>query len=319
MIWPVSAQAEGPQLVVVTVTYNSLSHLPDFAQSLGRGMGDLRWHVVVADNASSDGTPEAAESMAWPQGGAATVVRTGGNLGYAGGINRALELVPPELPVLVVNPDVRFEEGAVVHLLEALGPDTGIAVPVQLDRDGRPLPTLRREPSVTRAWGEALLGGTRGGGHDRLGEMVTDPARYGEPTTADWATGSVMAISPACRGVVEPWDDRYFLYSEETDFALRARDRGFRLRLVPEARCRHLLGDSHVNPALWALLSVNRVRLFRRRHGALSTAAFRLALAAGSGLRAVTTRRATHRAAFLALVTPASRWPELGRRLSRGT
>ena len=314
-----STPGEGPQLIVVTVTWNSLAHLEEFAQSLGAGMGALRWHLVVADNASTDGTPEAAAALDRPAGGTVEVLRTGRNLGYAGGINAALATVPTDLPLLVTNPDVRYEPGAVERLYAAWEQGRAdIAVPLQVDGEGRALPTLRREPSVRRAWGEAVLGGTRAGRHPAWGEMVTDPTEYEHPATADWASGSALLVGPRCRLAVEPWDDRYFLYSEETDFALRARDAGFVLRLVPEARCRHLLGDSHVSPPLWALLTVNRVRLFRRRHGGVPTAAFRSGLLLGSAVRAVTTRRPTHRAAVRALLEPARRWPERVRRLSDG-
>ncbi|QIM21712.1 hypothetical protein G7075_12210 [Phycicoccus sp. HDW14] len=166
---------------------------------------------------------------------------------------------------------------------------------------------------MARAWGEAVLGGRRAGRSARWGEMVTDPAAYRQPTSADWASGSALLLGPAARRVVEPWDERYFLYSEETDAALRAGDAGLRVRLVPDAVCTHLLGDSHTHPQLWALLSVNRVRLFRRRHGALPTAAFRLGLVVGSGVRLLTTRDATHRAALRWLLTPSARWPRLVR------
>lgn len=316
MICAVSAQAEAPQLVVVTVTWNSLAHLEGFAQSLGAGAGGLRWHLVVADNDSADGTADVAESMAWPAGGTVEVLRTGGNLGYAAAINAALRTVPADLPVLVTNPDVRYDDGAVAALHAAWVAGEGeLLVPVQLDGEGRPLPTLRREPSVGRAWGEAVLGGTRAGRHARWGEMVTDPAPYRVAGEADWATGSSLLVGPRCRAAVGDWDERYFLYSEETDFALRARDLGMPTRLVPGARCRHLLGESHENASLWALLTVNRVRLFRRRHRALPTAAFRAGLVAGTAVRAAATRRATHRAALTALLTPSRRWPEQVRRL----
>ncbi len=301
---------------MVTVTWNSVAHLEAFAQSLGEGLGDLTWQLVVADNASGDGTAEAAEALDWPAGGQVHVLRTGGNLGYAGGINAALRTVPDDLPVLVTNPDVRYEPRAVERLYAAWS-DGGadIAVPLQLDADGRALPSLRRAPSVRRAWGEALLGGARAGRHVRWGEMVTQPGAYDAPVSADWASGSVMLVGPRCRRAVEPWDETYFLYSEETDFALRAGDLGYSLRLVPEARCRHLLGDSHTSPSLWALLMVNRVRLFRRRHGALPTMAFRAALVVGSALRAAT-GRPTHASALRALLEPSRRWPERARRLS---
>jgi GT2 family glycosyltransferase len=204
--------------------------------------------------------------------------------------------------VLVLNPDVRLDPGCGAALLDVLGePGVGIAVPVQRDRDGSLHPTLRREPTVLRALGEAVLGGWRAGRVPVLGEMVTDHDAYAARTRADWATGSVMAVSKACLASVGEWDETFFLYSEETDFALRARERGFQLRLAPGARCEHVRGASHDNPQLWALLTVNRLRLFATRHGALRTLAFRAALLLGEGLRSCG-GALTHRRALVALL-----------------
>lgn len=307
----VAGRDGGVDLAVVTVTWNSTRHLAEFARSLEAGCVGLRWLLVVADNDSADGTADAVEAMTWPASATVRVVRTGGNIGYAAGINAALAHVPDALPVLVSNPDVRFEEGTVGRLLRACGP-SDVVVPLQLDGDGRVLPTLRRAPSARRAWGEALLGGHRAGRHG-WGEMVTDPAAYRTATRADWASGSVLLLGSALRRLVEPWDERYFLYSEETDILLRAAEAGHPVRLVPDATCRHLLGDSHVSPRLWALLTVNRVRLVRRRSGPLATAAFRAGLAVGAATRLVATRQPTHAAALRALLRPSSRWGEVVR------
>lgn len=304
-------------LVVVAVTWNSRDHLPEFVRGLVGGLSaTASWTLVVADNDSADGTAELVASLPAPANGTIRLVRTGANRGYSGGINAALATITDDVPVLIVNPDVRFEPGAVTALLQAVRAGVGIAVPVQVDAAGRPLPTLRREPTLARAWGEALLGGRTAGRWHRWGELVLDPEAYTSQTQADWASGSVLLVSPDCRRAVEPWDERYFLYSEETDFALRARDRGFATVLVPDARCQHLQGQSHTSPRLWQLLTVNRVRLFGIRHGPVRTLGFRAALIVGSGIRSVGRGGATHRAALRALLSPARRWPELIRALS---
>ena len=271
-----------PQLTAVCVTWNSTQHLPGLLESLDAGLAGLRWRLVVVDNGSTDGTPELLHRLA----PSVELVQTGRNLGYAAAINRGLPSATGSEVVLVLNPDVRLGPGCGVALVDALRQTgTGIAVPVQRDPDGSLHATLRREPTVLRALGEALLGGWRADRVPTLGELVTDHDAYAASTRADWATGSVMAVSQACLTAVGNWDETFFLYSEETDFALRARDRGFELRLVPRAACEHLRGASHDNPQLWALLTVNRLRLFAARHGAQRTLLFRAALLLGEGLR----------------------------------
>lgn len=297
---------DGPVAVVV-VTWNSAAVLPGFLEALPAGMAGLDWRLVVADNDSSDDTVAVVREHA-PD---ATVVATGRNGGYAFGVNAALRAAGAWdggcRAVLVCNPDIRMTEGCAATLVAGLGgvlPDgsrAGITVPLLYEADGALVHSLRRESTVTRALGEAVLGNRRAGRFPRWSELVTDPAAYAARTHADWATGALMAVSGDCLADCGPWDESFFLYSEETEYCLRARDLGHRTRLEPGARATHLGGDSRVSPRLWSLLVVNRVRLHRRRHGFAASTAFRGAVLLRELSRAALGRRPA-RAAVRALL-----------------
>ncbi|WP_328414032.1 glycosyltransferase family 2 protein [Micromonospora sp. NBC_00389] len=247
----------------MVVTYNSARFVPDLIASLAPGLRGLTWHLTVADNASSDDTVAVLRNDApW-----ARVVETGRNGGYAAGINAAVAAAAPHDAVLVLNPDIRLAPDCVPELLAVLRRrDAGIVVPRIVRANGDFSPSLRREPTILRALGDALLGANRIGRIGRLGEVITDRRWYAEETSVDWAEGSIMLIDRACWDACGQWDESFFLYSEETEFALRARDRGFAMVLAPRAQARHLEGDSATSPRLWALLTLNRVRLYHRRH-----------------------------------------------------
>ena len=305
-------EASGPPVAVLVVTWNSAGVIPGFLAALPDGMGDLPWRLVVADNDSADDTVAVIRALA-PE---TVIVQTGRNAGYAAGVNAALGAAARwdggYAAALVCNPDIRMRPGCAPALIAALGtplPDgstVGISVPL-LYQDGEdaPLPSLRREPSVSRALGEAVIGNRRAGRFPRLSELVTDPAAYARPTRADWATGALMALSSACLDACGPWDESFFLYSEETEYCLRAGDLGYATQLRPEARAVHLGGESRISPRLWTLLVLNRVRLHGRRHGALSTAAFRAAVLLREASRAAL-GRAPNRAAAAALLSSAA-------------
>ena len=294
--------SNAPTVTLVVVTYNSAPLLRDFFAALpaaNAGVDEVA--VVVADNASSDDTLDVVRRHA-PE---ATVVSLGANKGYSAGINAALEAVPPSRAAYVLNPDIRLGAGSVRTLLDGLDqPRTGITVPRLYDEQGNTAPSLRREPSPLRALAAAVIGGERAGRAGKLGELVYDPARYEVPGVYDWATGAAMMISRRCMDAIGPWDESFFLYSEETEYALRARDAGFLLRYVPEATAVHIGGECHTNPDLWALSNLNRVRLYARRHGRTSTLAFRGALVLNEGIRSASGDRRPHRAAFRALLRP---------------
>ncbi len=285
--------AVGRGVTAAIVTWNSRHVLPELLTSLGSGShgGDAP-HTVVVDNASDDGTL-ALVGRTIPD---AVTVQMGCNAGYAAGINRAIEFARPDDDVLVLNPDVRLEPGMVRLLQQALhDPRVGIAVPRVVDPGGALLRTLRRDPTVARAWGEALLGGRLAGYVPRLGETVTARAAYSSTRDVDWASGAVMMISRRCLDDVGPWDEGFFLFSEETDFAMRCRRRGYAVRFVPQATAIHVGGPRSASRRLRPLLLANKVRLFARHHGRTSILAFWTALLVGELRRAATGRAAAHR------------------------
>lgn len=286
-----------PEVSLVIVTRNSGRHLAGLLRSLPAGCEGVRYEVVVVDNASSDDTLAAVAEHA-PE---ATVVRMGRNAGFAAGINAGVAAMLRTSAILALNADLRMRAGAASALLAGLSrPGAGICAPRLLEPDGAVAHSLRREPTVLRALGESVLGGARAGRVALLGEVVHDDTAYGAAGEAQWATGAALLISRACWNAAGPFDESFFLYSEETDFALRAKDAGYTLRYVPDAVMEHEGGESATSPPLYALMTRNRVRLFARRHGPIRSAAFWSALALGEALR--TPRHPVHRAALAALL-----------------
>ena len=297
---PSARSTSGRYVSSIVVTYNSTEHLPAFFESLEEALLAVPKHeVIVVDNASTDGSLDESRFLL-PD---VKTVRLSENRGYAAGLNAGATYAREGSDFLILNPDIRLSPNSVSALLGRLDNDStvGIVVPRLCDQEGRLLRSLRREPTVLRAMGEAFLGGRRAGRIPALGEVVQSHADYEERGTAAWASGAAMLISRECWEAVGPWDESFFLYSEEVDFALRARDAGFSLFYEPSATAIHVGGEAHVDPELWTLLTTNRVRFFARRHGRAITTAYWLVLTVGEGLRSLPGHR-THRTAFLELL-----------------
>ena len=292
------AQPRGESfLSVITVTYNSAQVLPGFLDSLAAGLEGIEvFEVVVVDNLSVDNSVDIA--FAHPI--RPRVIRMGRNAGYAAGINAAAATVRKDANLLILNPDVRLLPGAARMLVERLAdPSVGVAVPKILAEDGTIAWSLRREPSIVTAWTDAILGGALAG-RIGTGEIVSDPARYDKDELIEWAEGSVLAVAARARRLVGDWDKSFFLYSEETDYMRRVRAAGQSIAYVSQAQAVHIGGD-YQNPCLSALLARNRIRYYRRHHGPLSTAIFRLSIIVGEGIRAG--GGPAHRAAAWAALT----------------
>ena len=295
---------------LIIVTYNSVGVLAGCLGSLEDGSEgvDLA-DVVVVDNASSDDSLRVAKEF---NSRLVQTVQIGRNAGYAAGVNAgiaALDLGALDA-IMVMNPDTRLRPGSLAILGQALNqPGVGIAAPKLVNPDGSLQLSLRREPAIHRALAESFLGraAARIG---TLGELVGDPGAYKQAGEWAWATGAAMLMSSAMVAQVGKWDESFLLYSEETDYMLRAADHGWRLWYEPGAVVEHIGGESGTNAMLASLIAINRVALFRRRHGRAAGAAFFLSVLTGEGLRAIAGRRPS-RAAFAALIRPSRRIREL--------
>jgi len=285
----------------VVVTYNSEELLPDcIASLLAVSTDDIDLEIIISDNASADDSIAVAKAM-HPD---VTVVASETNAGYAAGINAGVRAGAPSDAILVLNDDIRVSSDTVEKLLDAIGrPGVGIAVPKLIDGSGELLKSLRREPSLSRVFGEAILGGDRAGRISALGEVVQDESAYEEQSVVTWASGCAWLISRECWDAVGEWDESYFLYGEDSDYALRTRDAGYVMQFIPDASVVHLVGPSHVDPRLWTMSVWNRYRQFDRRHGRVQSTFFRLGLLFNEGIRAVAGRSA-HRAAAEAILDP---------------
>ncbi|MEU6156271.1 glycosyltransferase [Actinosynnema sp. NPDC047251] len=251
-------------LAVVIVTYHSADVVQECLESVAVALESIPdGRVVVVDNASTDDTLDVVARTA-PN---AQIVARVTNDGFAAGVNAGFAAAP-DCDVLVLNPDIRLEPGALGPLREALAqPGVGIAAPRLLNEDGSQQLSLRRTPNPLRALGEALLGGFRAGRVAPLGELVVNERSYERTGTADWVTGAAWLVSRACRDAIGKLEEQYFLYSEETEYMLRAGKRGFAIRFEPRSRAVHLGGEQSTSPVLWSMATTNRVRLIRERHG----------------------------------------------------
>lgn len=245
---------------IIIVTYNSARYITALLDSVLAAAAGLTVRTIVVDNGSADDTVQRARDHP-----GVMCVETGANLGYAGGINVGRRHAGPCGAIGILNPDLVLEPGALHEMFAALDdPAVGMAVPMLLDFDGRREPSLRREPTLASEIGDALFGNHFKRRPGWMSDVVRDEREYGYRHPVDWASGAVMLISAACDRAVGAWDERFFLYMEEVDYAARVRAAGLRVEYVPQARARHRKAGSGQSPMLLALMAINRIRYFEK-------------------------------------------------------
>ena len=255
-----------PRVAVVVVTYNSADVLSRCLESLRDGGADgvELTDVVVVDNASDDASTEIAKAF---DGLPISVVQLIENVGYAAGLNAgvtALRNRPPDA-VMVLNPDCRLRPGALATLARALQvPGRGIVAPRLLNPDGTLQPTLRRRPTIPGVFAESILGGRLA---DRLGlgELVFSEGPHERPGPVPWATRCRAPDGLAAPGTASGRGTRASSSTARRPSTCCGRPTtGWTTWYEPAAVVEHKGGESGTRPGLAALLTVNRVRLFKR-------------------------------------------------------
>ena len=269
---PLVAGCDVIDVGVVVVTYNSTSVVGTLMSTLEEGLRDLTWSATFVDNASSDNTIELVTAAGFE------VVSLDANRGYAFAINEGAQRLGNARAILILNPDVELSPGSVAAMAKVLGDErvVGVVAPKMYlpDEQSSLERSQRREPSLSRTWGTALLGGPLSRRLAACSEAVADSRCYESAIDVDWAVGAVLLTSRRCFDTLGGWDESFFLYSEETDYCRRARDAGFAVRYTPEATVRHKGGDSFVNARLRSMMIVNKVRYYRRLHNVVASWCF---------------------------------------------
>jgi GT2 family glycosyltransferase len=286
---------------VVIVTYNSAHDIISLLEALPAAAAGITLRTIIVDNGSTDSTIDLVRDRC-----DVSCIEAGANLGYSGGINVGRRHAGDFSALLVLNPDVVLEPGALYAMFAAFSdPGIGIVAPMLLDDDGNLYHSLRREPTVARAIGDGLLGNKLHRRPGWLSDIVRDESSYSHCHAVDWASGAALLISAACDRAVGPWDERFFLYSEDTDYAARARAAGFRIEYLPTARVRHRGGGSGQSSALTALMAISRIRYVEKDRA--YPWPYRLSVIMCEALRS---RDPGHRTALKAVLNR-SKWPAL--------
>ena len=230
-------------LPVVTVTYSPGPHLERFLASLSLAT-ERPVSVLMADNGSTDGTPQAAVERY----DNVRLFETGANLGYGTAANRAIAQLDSDQDaqewVIVANPDVQWGPGSIDALLDAATrwPGAGALGPLIRDPDGSVYPSARHLPSLIRGGMHAVLGPfwprnpwTAAYRQERL-----------EPSErpVGWLSGSCLLVRRSAFNEVRGFDERYFMYMEDVDLGDRLGKAGWLSVYVPSAEVLHHKGHS---------------------------------------------------------------------------
>lgn len=234
------SRAAAPFTIVI-VNFNSGAHLGACLRSVADCAQGA--DTIVVDNASSDGSEQAA-----PAAGV-TLVRNPSNVGFAAAVNQGVAASMSPL-VMLLNPDCVLLPGVMATLeaeLEA-HPECAVAAPAIFNEDGTLQGSVRGDPTMwTGLFGRTTIF-TRLFPASRLARRnvnTSGAATLGHTSApADWVSGACVLIRRRALEAVGGLDERYFLYWEDADLCRRLRHQGYTTRYVPTGRVVHAVGGS---------------------------------------------------------------------------
>ena len=267
---PRSSPLTASDVTVVVVSYNTRDALRRCLAALAtQGVAE----TFVVDNGSEDGSAQ----MVRDEFPSVELIATGENLGFSRANNVGAERALTPL-VLFLNSDAYADEGAVGRLSAVFDDPSVVAAGGRLrNPDGSLQESVARKLTLGAVFLEQTLLERLFGGYWRTRKLPTD-----KPSEVDQVMGACLMT----RRGLEPWDERFFLYCEDTDLCLRLRGHGHIL-YVPDAGFEHELGTSSRREPWRGIARYNAGKelYFRIHHGILQAYACLLVDRFGALLR----------------------------------
>lgn len=250
-------------LAIITVSTNESHWIRALLPTVFEHVGDISADVVVVDNDSRDGIADVVATE-FPE--ARTVWSANHGFGHAN--NRAVMTCNARY-VLFLNPDTEILDGTFAELVRLMDerPNVGLIGCRQIISEDMSLCyTGRYFPNVLRALGDALFAERLGGRRPTwLGEREIHRELYDREFDFDWTTGSFMLVRREALESAGYFDERFFMYSEETDLCRRIKTAGWEIRHLPQMTILHHVTKDGISPQVECLDVVTRV-MYARKH-----------------------------------------------------
>jgi GT2 family glycosyltransferase len=250
---------------IVIVTWNGKKYALECLDSL-RALGSAtNIEVVVVDNASTDGTPQAIREH-YPE---VRLIQNEANLGFAKANNIGIREASGSY-VCLVNSDVVVPPGCLEKMTDYMEAHPGIGVlgPRMRAPDGGTGLSVMKVPTVWNSLCCAL-------GNHRGGYMMEDFS-YDNTEDVEVLTGWFWMVRKTALDEVGGLDERFFMYGEDIDWCYRFTKGGWRVVYYADAEALHYGAASSNNAPVRFYVEMHRANLqcFRKHHGALASGAF---------------------------------------------
>lgn len=221
---------------IIIVNWNTRELLRRCLESVGETLSQLSFEMIVVDNASTDGSAAMLREL-FPS---VRLIENSENRGFGAANNQALRIMRGRY-ALLLNSDALLAANAAAELFAYLEghPDVAMACGQLLNADGSRQNSIAAFPTLlTLMTNTSLL--------EYLFPRRFPSKRHPSPVPAeiDSAVGACLLVRKSAIDAVGMFDERYFFFFEETDWAYRMRRAGWKVVHVPTALIYHFQGQS---------------------------------------------------------------------------
>jgi GT2 family glycosyltransferase len=257
---------------IIIVNWNTKQLVLNCLASIYRTVNHATFEIIVVDNASSDGSPEAI-SETYPS---ITLIVNQANMGFAGAVNKALRLMRGKYAVML-NSDTVLKESALENMVAFMEhhPEAGLCGPQLLNADETKQVSAVNFPVLLTEFVSKII--VRYLFPKKYqAAFSTRSAIFKDPTPVDVIVGACMMARKTAIESVGMLDDEYFFLYEETDWCYRMNHAGWRVYHLPDVKIYHLCGQSRKNINLRSRAESWRSRyLFYKKNLHLSVLSWR--------------------------------------------
>ena len=267
-----------PTLLTIILNYKTPDMTLQAVQAALREMQGIKGRIIVVDNDSGDGSFEQMQqeviAKGWTKEDRVKVVQSGRNGGFGAGNNFGILTGLKDNPdvdyIYILNSDAFPDKGSIHALVKALqdNPEIGFAGSYIHGPDGDPHATSFRFPGVLSEFEGAI----RFGPVSKLLSNYAISLPIPEATQkVDWLAGASMMMRRSVLQEIGLFDERFFLYFEETDLCRRATKAGHPVLFVRESEVTHI-GSVSTGMKTWKRMPqywfASRKYYFTKNHGA---------------------------------------------------
>ncbi len=254
-------------LSIVVLSYNTKDLLVDCVKSVIKNTKGINYEIIVVDNGSSDGSAEAVSKLK------VKLIRNKENLGFTKGNNQGIKVAQGEY-ILLLNSDTLISDnslGGIVHWMNA-HLEIGVATCALYNRDGSIQGTGGYFPTLIRVFSWMTIQDFP------FVDLIIKPFQpmkeksfsknldfYAKEQDLDWVTGAFLLTRKKIISDIGGLDEDFFMYGEDVDFCFRVKEKGWKVKYLPQFSIIHYGGASSVRE-FPLLQEYKSMKIFYKKH-----------------------------------------------------